>query len=64
MRTPPSSPEMYLLHEIKLGLLSKLLKIWHDITLMDAPVSYKASTAMLFILTLYRMALPKLPHLL
>ena len=59
MSVPPPAPEIDLLHTINLGLFSNLLKNQHDITLMDAPVSYEVSTFVLFTLTLYKMALSK-----
>ena len=51
MSTPPPAPETNLLHFNNLGLFSNLLKNSHEITLIDVPVSYKASTAVLCTLT-------------
>ena len=56
----PSGPEIFLLHGISLGLYGNLLKDHLDTTLVDAPVSYTASTTMLLTLTLYRITMPKL----
>ena len=56
----PPAPEMFILHGINLGLFGKLLKNHLDMTLMDAPVSYRTSTAMLLNLILYMIALSRL----
>ena len=54
---PPPAPEIVLLHLINLGLYFNLLKHHCDITLIDAPISYNDSIFILFILTLYNIAL-------
>ena len=60
MSVPPPYPEINLLYVTNFGLFSNLLKNQCDITLMDAPVSYKAYIIVLFTLTLYKIALFKL----
>ena len=55
--SPPAS-EMILLHPISFGLFCNLSK-WLEMTLMDMPVSYRASTSKLFTLTLYNITFAK-----
>ena len=60
MSAPPPASEADLLHFINFGLFSNKFYNLCDITLMDAPVSYKASILTLFTLTLNRMTLTEL----
>ena len=56
----PPAPEMFLIQLISLGLLCILSKKCLDMTLIDTPVSYSASTSRFFTLTLYSMTLSRL----
>ena len=56
----PPLPEILLLYFISFGLFCNLSKKCLDMTLMDAPVSHRASTSKLFALTFYKITFAKL----
>ena len=56
MSVPPPASEIFLLHLINFGLFLNLLKKHFDITLIDTPASYSASTSVLLTLVLYSIA--------